>query len=260
VNITLPTIEAVMARRLLINFRVRPDVAASLLPAPFRPKLVHDWAMSGICLIRLEQVRPRGFPAPLGIASENAAHRIAVEWDEAGTRRTGVFIPRRDSDSHFNAMAGGRLFPGVHSHARFWCAESDRRVKVEMRADDGGAFVRVAARLADAWPGNSLFASLEEASGFFRSGACGWSPCRCGCEVEGLELRTDRWEMTPLDVERVESSFFADARRFPAGSVEFDCALLMRGIPHTWHALGRMPIAQMQKRNRHGATAFLELP
>ncbi|MEO5823110.1 MAG: hypothetical protein ABIT71_21610 [Vicinamibacteraceae bacterium] len=38
-----------------------------------------------------------------------------------------------------------------------------------------------------------------------------------------------------FDIERVESSWFADTHRFPAGSIAFDCALIMRNIDHEWH-------------------------
>lgn len=48
----LPIIQGVIARRLLINYRVAPEVIARLLPAPFRPKLVDGMAIAGICLIR----------------------------------------------------------------------------------------------------------------------------------------------------------------------------------------------------------------
>ena len=41
--------------------------------------------------------------------------------------------------------------------------------------------------------------------------------------------------LEPLDVESVSSSYFDDASRFPKGTVDFDCALLMQGIPHEWH-------------------------
>ncbi len=34
-------------------------------------------------------------PRRLGLRSENAAPRIAVEWDDATGPRTGVYIPRR---------------------------------------------------------------------------------------------------------------------------------------------------------------------
>ena len=115
----IPTLEGLIDRRLLVNYRVDPDYLQRLLPAPFRPKLIHGMGIGGICLIRLKQLRPRGLPAPLGFSSENAAHRIAVEWEEQGQRREGVYIPRRDTASQFNTLIGGRLFPGVHHHARF---------------------------------------------------------------------------------------------------------------------------------------------
>jgi hypothetical protein len=94
-----PKVHGVIRRRLLVNFRVDPAVVAALLPAPFRPKRHDGWAVAGICLIRLEEIRPKGFPRLAGLSSENAAHRIAVEWDEGGTTREGVYIPRRDTGS-----------------------------------------------------------------------------------------------------------------------------------------------------------------
>lgn len=37
-------------------------------------------AIVGICLIRLKNIKPKGFLDFLGLSSENGAHRIAVEW------------------------------------------------------------------------------------------------------------------------------------------------------------------------------------
>ena len=65
-------------------------------------------------------MRPRFLPGAFGVSSENAAHRVAVLWnDETGVEREGVFIPRRDTDSVINRLAGGRLFPGRHDAPRF---------------------------------------------------------------------------------------------------------------------------------------------
>jgi hypothetical protein len=47
-----PTMSSVIERRLLVNYRVDPAAAASLLPTPLRPQLVNGWAVAGICLIR----------------------------------------------------------------------------------------------------------------------------------------------------------------------------------------------------------------
>ena len=73
---------AVVERRLLVNYRLQPEVAARLLPSPFRPQLVAGWAVAGICLIRLGALRPAPLPAAAGLRSENAAHRFAVEWED----------------------------------------------------------------------------------------------------------------------------------------------------------------------------------
>src|SRR5882672_7055527 len=103
----IPVIRGIIDRRILVNYHVDPHVLAPLLPAPFRPKLVHGFGMVGICLIRLRDIRPTFLPRWLGINSENAAHRTAVEWDEGegGSVREGVYIRRRDTNSRLNALA-----------------------------------------------------------------------------------------------------------------------------------------------------------
>lgn len=235
-KLNVPAVRGVMERRILVNFRVAPRVLAALVPPPFRLKPIRGRGMAGICLIRLKNIRPRFAPAAFGVTSENAAHRIAVEWDRAGEVRTGVFIPRRDTSSTLQTRIGGKIFPGMHHPARFDVEERDDFLRVEMRANDGGARVAVEARIADRLPATSVFASLAEASAFFEQGSLGYSVTPRPGEFEGLELRSFRWEVTPLAVARVESSFFADVKLFPPGAVEFDCALLMRGIEHEWHA------------------------
>src|SRR5689334_24435689 len=113
----VPTLRGVIARRILVNYRVDPDVLQKLLPPPFQPKLIAGMGMAGICLIRLTHLRPPLLPGIVGVTSENAAHRIAVRWHDATGWHEGVYIPRRDTASRFNTLVGGRLFPGYHHHA-----------------------------------------------------------------------------------------------------------------------------------------------
>jgi hypothetical protein len=234
----IPAIRGVIDRRILVNYRAKPAVIARLLPAPFRPKTVEGFGMVGICLIRLREARPRFLPAWLGSTSENAAHRTAVEWDDAdGTTREGVYVRRRDTSSRLNAFVGGRLFPGIHHHASFDVRETVDHLEVALRSDDGATSVSVVGDVASDLPGSSIFASLEEASTFFRGGALGYSDTPDPTRFQGLELSCREWEVEPLDVSSVRSSFFEDRSNFPEGSIEFDCALLMRGIEHDW--LGR---------------------
>jgi hypothetical protein len=236
----VPTMHGLIDRRMLINFRVQQDVIRKLLPPHFRPKLVKGWAMAGVCLIRLKDIRPRSFPLPCGVTSENAAHRIAVEWEENGMTREGVFIPRRDTSSVLQAFAGGRFFPGVHHVADFDVEENNDEFHLDMRARDNGVFVEVHARRASRIPAASVFASLDEASEFFARGSIGYSATADPNCCDGLELFTSRWEVEALDVQSLRSSFFDDAAQFPKGTIHFDCALLMRNIEHEWHVLPRM--------------------
>ena len=231
----LPILSGTIERRILVNYRVAPDALARILPRPFRPWIVNGFGIGGVCLIRLGGIRVRGLPRAIGITSENAAHRIAVEWDTADGLVRGVYVPRRDTSSWINRIAGGRVFPGEHHAARFDVAEGGEHFTVSMASDDGSARVAVAARVAPAFTPTPAFASFGEASQFFESGSLGCSATRRSGEFDAIELRCSAWRMEPLDVERVESSFFDDRSAFPEGSASFDSAMLMRGVDHEWH-------------------------
>jgi hypothetical protein len=250
----IPVVRGVIDRRILVNYHVDPGVLAPLLPPPFRPKVTHGVGMVGICLIRLKNVRPTFLPAWLGISSENAAHRTAVEWDDNGAIRGGVYVRRRDTDSWLNSLAGGRLFPGIHHHARFTVEETADRYSVALRSDDGVTGMSVRGHRAGKLPASSVFRSLDEASAFFQAGSLGYSATPDPARFQGLELRCLNWRVDPLEVEEVRSSFFEDESLFPRSSIRFDCALLMRGIKHEWHgksdlccAVGNRPNQALQQ-------------
>lgn len=192
--------------------------------------------MAGVCLIRLKQIRPDGLPSCLGVSSENAAHRIAVEWDVDGATQEGVFISRRDTSSRLNAVVGGRLFPGVHHHAVFRVQEHDDRYRIELSSDDHRMRLLVEGRAAAQFPPGSVFGSLREASDFFERGSLGYSLTSTPGQFEGLELRSVDWRVRSFAIDKLESSFFESRSLFPAGAVEFDSSLLMQGINHEWRA------------------------
>jgi hypothetical protein len=246
----LPVINGLIRRRLLVNFRVDEEIMRRFLPSPFRPKLHRGYAIAGICLIRLEQIRPGWLPAFCGISSENAAHRIGVLWDEpSGGSREGVFIPRRDTGSWLNYCGGGRIFPGENRLADFDVTDDGSRISMSIRARDGLMSIRLRARECDSLPESSCFKSLAEASAYFEGGSVGYSVTRDCCRLDGIRLQTDGWQVRPLSVEHVESSFFADESAFPAGSITFDHALIMRDLVHQWHGEDDM-ITEQKANNR----------
>jgi hypothetical protein len=232
----LSVIKGMIRRRILVNLRVDARVMQTQLPSRFRPKLQAGHAIAGICLIRLDAVRPSFVPQLLGLSSENAAHRIAVRWTVDGGEKEGVFIPRRDTGSVVNHLAGGRLFPGEHHRARFTVREGSASIDLSMQSEDRTVSVRVRETLGGTLPRSSCFASLTEASPFFEPGSLGYSVTSDASRLDGIELRTHGWSIEPLQVEEVHSSYFSDEARFPRGSVVFDCALAMRNLAHEWHS------------------------
>lgn len=233
----IPRLHGEIERRLLVNYRVTPEAIAPLLPDPFRPQLHNGYAVAGICLIRLGALRPAGLPAVVGMRSENAAHRVAVEWDDGGERRSGVWIPRRDSNSRLTVALGGRAFPGEHHHARFEVHETDERLRVAFAADDRSARVSVDVEVDEDLHDSTLFTSLAEASAFFEQGAVGWSATTDPARHDGLRLQTHGWAVQPVRVRAASSTFFADPVSCPPGSAVLDNALLMRRVPVDWDSL-----------------------
>jgi hypothetical protein len=225
---------ATIERRLLVNYRVDGEVLAGALPPPFRPAMIDGYGIAGICLLRLGAVRPVGVPRLLGLTSENAAHRVAVEWDTPSGPMTGVYIPRRDTSSHVSALVGGRLFPGWQHLARFDVREAGDRYEIRVASRDGEVGVEVdACRSERPMPG-SVFASVEAASAFFRSAPVGYAATPCEGVFDGVELAAEGWNLEPLHVERATSSFFDDWARFPRGTATLDSAFLMAQISTRW--------------------------
>jgi hypothetical protein len=245
----LDTIGGIISRRVLLNYRIDPNVLRSVLPKPFKPKLYNGYGVGGVCMIRFKTLRPKGFPMCFGFSSENAAHRIAVEWEgDSGQHCEGVFIPRRDTNLWFNKILGGRVFPGIFNKSTFLVSERDDEVGVRIIRSDGGEEVSFLGRVAKDLPSSSIFPNLEEAAKFFSLGATGYSATRNKDHFHGMDLKCLTWSIEPLEVLHAKSCFFGNKSLFPNGSVTLDCALLMRDIDHEWHSRPDLYVSEDQKR------------
>lgn len=234
---TFTEIRATVRRRLLLSYRLDPEVAADWLPAGLRPQLVDGSAVAGVCLIALRSVRPAWLRADVGVRAESAAHRIAVEWTHDGVSRTGVYIRERHSASLGPVLGGGRIFPGPQTLARFRLDESDDRIRIAMTSRTEN--VSVDARIGGAWS-SGLWAGPEEAAAFYEGGSLGWSPRRRGSELDALEVVAGEWRFDPVTVDRVNSSWIDG---MPHGSAVFDSALVVRDVVTRWSAPEGQPSA-----------------
>ena len=250
-------IASLIERRLLVNFRLDPEAAARILPPGTRPLLCRGHAVGGICLIRLAGVRRSGGPAlpslagRFGLRSEIAVHRIATVWDGPDGQESGVYIPRRDTDSRLTTLTAGLFLPGEHHLAKFEVHEWPDQVRIGFRSADETTHARIEAQVADRLRGSALFADLDEAARFLRDapdgyaalpdaawdglgggsgGGSGGSSDAGGERGEQARREGRAFSLRPAALVEVSSSYFEDPERFPPGTAEPDSALLVRDL------------------------------
>ncbi len=220
----------IIDHRILLNYRIDPDVLQRQMPREFKVNLVNGYGIGGICQVSLSNMRPKNLPLIPGIKSHNTAHRVAV----VGPKGEGVYVFRRDTNSTLNQWSGGRLFPGKHYKADFDVSIAGEAYKVEVKDKQGDRLMCVEARVVEEMPAGSIFQNVTEVSEFFKKGNLGWSKDPDKDHYDAIELKTTGWTMDPMAVVREYSGFFSDPARFPAGSVEFDSAVIMRDLEHSW--------------------------
>ena len=223
-------VKGVIDHRILLNFRIDPGVMKSNLPSEFQPKVVNGYAIGGICQVSLSEMRANRLPAILGTRSHNAAHRIAVETSQG----EGVYVTRRDTNSTLNTISGGRIFPGVYSKAVFSVTSHKNSYSVKIETQKGEQIMSIQAKVVESLPNGSIFSSTKEVSDFFLTGNIGWSSRDTDGKYDAIELVTEEWSMEPLLVKESYSSYFSDLSKFPEGSVQFDSAMIMRNLQHSW--------------------------
>lgn len=227
------TVACTIERRLLVNYRIDPELVLPLLPQPFTPQLVDGWAVGGVCFLRLNDLRPAGLPRALGFSTENVAHRFGVEWDVGDGCQTGVFVPQRHTDSRITAIVGGRIFPGDHRIAQFQVSDNNGALKIDVLSGDHSVSLSVSATESDSLD-SRIFGSVADAMGFFRNGCLGYSPDSRSRLLDGVRLVSDRWAANPVRVGTMRSSLFDDPELFPPGTCILDSALVMRNLPVLW--------------------------
>jgi hypothetical protein len=219
--VRITPLRGVIERRLLVNYRLDPDVAKDVLPAPLQARLIGGYAVAVIALAHLGRLRPAGLPAAAGLSRESAMHGIAVEWESPRSLHTGVFVVHRDSVG----VGTGRL---VRGGPRFSVDERIDGLRVAYTSRDRIVHVDVDVSLAPGLAGSALFRDVRAAARFLEldgAGGAAWGPA-----LRGLKASAGDGCVSPARVRMATSSIFADTSVFPPGSMHLDSALLLRDI------------------------------
>jgi len=238
-------VEGVVARQILLNYWLEPEVARRLVPEPFEIVIRNGFAVAGINLLRLEGVRPAGATDALGLCSENLAHRIAVRYpveeNGAPALRDGTYILRRDTDSALAGRLGELLLPGTVRDAEFRVAETAHSLRMAVLTADGGGDLAFRCRWNEEWKWTLLFSRLNDVRSFCARTQCGCNSALRADALEAPHVLPQEWEVAPATITDLHASYFADEKLFPRGSVGFDSAIMLRGVPQAWRALRAVP-------------------
>jgi len=265
-----------VTRRLVVNFRVSPELLEATLPPGLTLRRQGGHAIAGICVTRMEERRFLSLPFR---TSECLVHRIAVA--DAGANRREL-VTRCETTSLFDWIASGRgageevaAVPCEHVRSRIEVDEADDRVMVTVRAGSGSVSLRLEGRPAERLPRGSVFGSLARAARFFDLPAessasaigdreallAGEPPApsppmptvpivneEAGSatppprDAVGRRPARERWVAHPLEIEWLESAHDLGRGRFPAaaaapeGAFVLDHALVLRNVDAYWHA------------------------
>lgn len=229
------TLQGLIERRILINYRVEPGVLKNILPEPFRPKIFQNYGIAGLCLFRISELRLKGLPTFMGITTENVSHRIAVEWDQNGIRYEGIYIPRRNTSSYIVAASGGKIFPGVHHLSNFSSRESNGYYELDVY-NRNHLHLSLLAKESAHFARGSVFKNLSSAVESLVNHSLEYSPRYQKRVFDGIEFVAENRKVQPLHISQIQSDFFENESLFPKGSVFFDHALLMKNIYAQWHS------------------------
>jgi len=241
------TITGVIARRVMLNYRIDQDVAREILPSSFSPQLFHRYAIGGLCLMQFADIEGNFLPVWMGPNTDAVSYRIAVTWEEDGEMKSGHYIPRRESNSFLNRNLGDKAFTGIVSRSKFETTVADKVISMKVVGIDDRSEIEFLGRIESEMPNNSVFSTLEEVSEFLRKDSVGYSPALengyyHGLETTGLyhgiEIDPTEWVVEPMSIGIAESTFFDDRKIFPPGSIEVDSALVMQNVVHSWNSRG----------------------
>ena len=220
--------------------------ARRVVPTPLRPKILQGAAIGAVDWMRLERLRPRLIPGPLGLSMEMCTHMIPAEWDDNGVRRDVLYVLRRDVQVSGIGRAAGLLLPGHPHPARINAIDEDVHVQVTAASNDGVCQLELGGTMAGEWQGSALFNSgqhLMRVLGNQSGGFLVFDENGSGALIE-LEAHPELAE--PLDVQSQHSSIF-EGGLIPKGAAQPDAAVVLRNLVCLWSPRGKVLKASQRR-------------
>jgi uncharacterized protein YqjF (DUF2071 family) len=203
---------------LLLAYRTPAESVRRLLPAGLELITVGAWAFWNIVLCRIEQMRPRGVPAALGLSYHHVAYRLYVRSQTARGPLEGLYFVRSDADSRLISCAGNLLTDFRFHPGSIDLNATTDRIAASVRSNDRAAdlsLVTEPATTENLAPG-SPFATADQAAHALK-----YQPLALSVTGERLrmaQVRRDEthWRESPIRVIESRFTFFDRLNQRPA--------------------------------------------
>ena len=224
-----PPIRAVVAERLIFNYRLPLDAMKDLLPSGahtasggrLEAQDINGYAVASFCALDLRNITFAPLPAVAGFRSISCAPRYAVADTSSGTPRPVVFVSTRFTNCALGSLLTRLSCVAPHPYAAARIAHEGREIELSIK----GAEAKFHCRMRPARDVRSrLFGSAEEFAAFIAQGVSSYGECRL--------TRTGGCASSTSCLTRV------DLKKADAGYEPLDVLALRSPIADRWERLG----------------------
>lgn len=203
------TVVGELDRCWLFTYRTPIEYARKLLPRPLEPVTHAGYAFWNIVVCHISAMRPRHFPAFVGVDYWHLAYRLYVRLPlEHSESIEGLYFLRSDCDQRLMSLAGN-LLTDFHFHtAPLLIRQDQEALEIRLESPDAPAHARLLPGVAPQLAEHSAFASLDEAAAFLKYKPYGISLDKAGrANVVHITRNEQVWRNRLVQVECADWAF-----------------------------------------------------
>jgi hypothetical protein len=230
----LRTAKADVRARYIVNFRLDPAVAASVIPVDWlEPQIVDGAAVLSFCPYVLTKVRLGLSPRCFGVEAICSAYRLAVIDRSGGEARRAAWVTGRETDARTISALGPSTVHASFARVAATVVETAGATTVDIAHLDGQPYFRATMRHSDR-PSGTMFPDSAAFQSFFTAAATSWAPSADGRSWSQLDLDAGETKYSPLSISAIA------APSLPSGA-EPDSAFIGVGGSYRWSCASTAP-------------------
>ena len=194
----------------LFTYRTPAELAHSQLPRPLEPVTHAGYAFWNIVVCHISAMRPKHFPAFIGIDYWHLAYRLYARVPLAqGRAIEGLYFLRSECDHRLMELSGNLLTDFRFHAAQLRIQQDQEALEIRLESPEAPAYARLLPGAAPQHNPRSAFASLDEGAAFLKYKPYGISVDKAG-KVNVVHITRDEsaWRSRLVRVAAADWAFF----------------------------------------------------